>query len=83
MGGNMIKIWQPRWRDRRVLIARYKIPAGCDFNIEITQSTAKGVYRVSNELVCKSPIESMKTKSGKAIQVRAIPLDELERVENE
>ena len=79
----MIKIWQPRWRDRRVLIARYKIPAGCDFKIEITQSVAKGIYKVSNELVCKSPIESMKTKSGKAIQVRAIPLDELERVEDE
>ena len=82
-GGHMIKILQPRWRDRRVLIARYKIPAGCDFNIEITQSAAKGIYRVSNDLICKSPIESMKTKNGKAIQVRVVPLDELERVKDE
>lgn len=79
----MITIWQPRWRDRRVLIARYRIPTGCDFNIKITQGAAKGIYRISNELVCKSPIESIKTKNGKTIQVRSIPLDELERIENE
>lgn len=77
----MIKIWQPRWRDRVVLIARYRIPAGRDFEIEITQSTAKGVYKVTNELICKSPIEEMKTKQGKVIQMRAVPLDGLERVE--
>ena len=76
----MIKIWQPRWRDRVVLIARYRIPAGQDFEIEITQSTAKGVYKVSNELICTSKIEEMKTKQGKVIQMRAVPLDELERV---
>lgn len=78
----MIKIWEPRWRDRTVLIARYKIPCGADFQIEIVKSAAKGLYRVTNELVCKSPIETMKTKSGKTIQMRAVPLDELERLEN-
>lgn len=76
----MIKIWQPRWKDRRVLIARYRIPAGQDFEIEITQSAAKGIYRVPNSLICKSPIEVMKTKTGKEIQMRAVPLDELERI---
>lgn len=77
----MIKIWQPRWRDRVVLIARYRIPAGQDFNIEITQGTAKGVYRIKNDLICKSPIESMKTRTGKTIQMRVVPLDEIEKVE--
>ena len=76
----MIKIWQPRWRDRRVLIARYKIPAGQDFEIEITTGSAKGIYKVSNKLICESPIEPMETKQGKTIQMRAVALDELERV---
>lgn len=79
----MIKVWQPRWRDRRVLIARYRIPSGQDFKIEITQSVAKGVYLVRNEVVCKSPIETMKTRQGKTIQMRAVPLDELEKVKEE
>lgn len=76
----MIKIWEPRWKDRKVLIARYRIPCGVDFEIEIMKSSAKGIYRVTNELVCKSPIEIMKTKTGKEISMRAVPLDELERV---
>lgn len=76
----MIVIWQPRWRDRKVLIARYRIPSGQDFEIEIKQSAAKGKYRVTNELVCKSAIESMRTKTGKMIQMRAVALDELERI---
>lgn len=78
----MIEVWQPRWKDRRVLIARYKIPAGQDFKIKITQSAAKGIYKVTNDLVCKSPIEQMKTRAGKFIQMRAVPLDQLERIEN-
>lgn len=78
----MIKIWEPRWRDRRVLIARYRIPAGQDVQIEIVKSAAKGMYRVPNDLICRSPIETMKTKSGASIQVRAVPLDELERIED-
>lgn len=77
----MIKIWQPRWRDRVVLIARYKIPSGRDFNIEITQSAYKGIYKVTNEVICRSAIEEMRTKAGKVIQMRAVSLDDLERVE--
>lgn len=79
----MIEVWQPRWRDRKVLIARYRIPAGQDFKIKITQSVAKGVYLVKNETVRKAPIEMMKTRQGKEIQMRAVPLDELEKVEEE
>ena len=77
----MITIWEPRWKDRKVLIARYRIPCGADFEIEIKKSAAKGIYKVTNDLVCKSPIEMMKTKTGRQIQMRAVPLDELERVE--
>lgn len=77
----MIEVWQPRWKDRKVLIARYRIPAGCDFTIKITQSAAKGIYKVTNDLICRSPIEEMKTKTGKLIQMRAVPLDELIRIE--
>ena len=79
----MIKIKEPRYRDRKVLIARYKIPCGTDFRIEIEKGAYKGIYKVSNELVCKSPIESMKTRAGAQMQMRAVSLDELERVEDE
>lgn len=77
-----IKIWEPRWKDRRVLLARYRIPAGQDVQVRIEKSAAKGLYRVPNTLICKSPIEDMKTRTGKTIQMRAIPLDEMERIED-
>ena len=79
----MIRILEPRWKDRKVLIARYKIPCGKDFDIEIVKSAAKGKYRVTNDLVCSSPIEGMRTRSGKTIMMRAVPLDELERIEDD
>lgn len=41
----------------------------------------KGVYHVSNEAICQSPVEPMATKQGKQIAMRAVPLDKMERVE--
>ena len=72
----MIKIKEPRYRDRKVLVARYRIGCGEGLTIEIQ----KGSYKVSNEDICASDIESMKTRNGSSISMRAIPLDKLERI---
>lgn len=77
----MIKIKEPRYRDRKLLIARYRIPCGCDFNVEILKGTYKGIYKVKNDVICKSPVEIMNTNIGGRIQMRVVSLDELERVE--
>lgn len=76
----MIKIKEPRYRDRKVLIARYRIPCGQDFQITIEKGAYQGTYKVLNELICKSAIETMKTRAGAVIQMRAVNLDELERL---
>lgn len=77
----MIIIKSPRYRDRTVLLARYKLPCGQDVTVKITEGAYKGVYKVSNDIICNSPIEGMETKQGKVIAMRAIPLDVMERVE--
>lgn len=77
----MIIIKSPRYRDRTVLLARYKLPCGQDVTVKITEGAYKGVYKVSNDIICNSPIEGMETKQGKTIAMRAIPLDAMERVE--
>ena len=79
----MIEIFEPRYHDRRVLIAQFRIPAGKDFLIKITKGACAGVYKVTNEIVKTSPVESMKTKSGGKIAMRAVPLDKLERLEDD
>lgn len=76
----MIKIKEPRYRDRKVLVARYRISCGQDITIEIQKGSYKGIYRVSNDDICSSDIESMKTRRGDTISMRAIPLDKLERI---
>lgn len=77
----MIIIKSPRYRDRTVLLARYKLPCGQDVTIKITEGAYNGVYKIANEVICNSPIEGMETKQGKTIAMRAIPLDAMERVE--
>lgn len=77
----MIVIKSPRYRDRTVLLARYRLPCGQDVKVKITEGAYKGIYNVKNDVICKSPIEGMETKQGKIIAMRAIPLDAMERVE--
>jgi len=77
----MIKIKAPRYRDRSVLLARYRLPCGQGVTVEILTGAYKGVYKVSSDTICKSPIEGMETKQGKIIAMRVIPLDAMERVE--
>lgn len=77
----MIEIRAPRYRDRVVLLAKYRLPCGTGVDVEILYGAYKGVYHVSNEVICQSPVELMTTKQGKQIQMRAVPLDKMERVE--
>ena len=77
----MIEIRAPRYRDRVVLLARYMLPAGQGVDVKILNGAYKGVYHVSNKVICQSPIEGMETKQGKIIAMRAVPIDAMERVE--
>ena len=77
----MIKIKSPRYRDRVVLLAKYRLPCGRDVEVEILYGAYKGIYKVKNEDIIKSPIEGMETRQGKIIAMRAVPLDIMERVE--
>ena len=77
----MIEIRAPRYRDRVVLLAKYRLPCGSDVNVKILYGAYKGNYRVTNEVICQSPVEPMTTKQGKQILMRAVPLDKMERVE--
>ena len=77
----MITIKSPRYRDRTVLLARYRLPAGQSVKVKILYGAYKGIYNVSNEVICQSPIEGMETKQGKIIAMRAVPIDAMERVE--
>lgn len=79
----MIKVREPRYRDRTVLLARYRLPAGQGVTVEIQTGTYKGVYKVSNNVIINSQIEGMETRQGKIIAMRAVPLDAMERISDD
>ncbi len=74
---NRIEIWQPRWKDRKVLIAKYK--AGTHNVIFFTK--AKNItneFYIGGMDLSKYPVED----NGK-IACYAVPLDDLEVYESE
>ena len=77
----MIIIKSPRYRDRSVLLAKYRLPCGQGATVKILYGAYKGVYKVSNEAIINSPVEGMETKQGQIMAMRAVPLDALERIE--
>lgn len=79
----VIHILEPRYNDRRVLVARWRIPAGGDIFLAIQKGAYKGLYKATNKVICASPIEPFTAKSGVTFQVRAIAINELERMGDE
>jgi hypothetical protein len=72
---NEIPIWQPRWKDRKVLVAKFKV--GTHNSIIFTQApTLKGNWYMSGENIRKYPLDS----NGK-IPCYAVPLEDLEPLE--
>jgi hypothetical protein len=73
---NIIQIWQPRYKDRKVLIAKYKV--GQMNQIEFTKAKhLEGMkFRMSGAEIQKHPVED----NGK-IACYAVPMDELKRHE--
>jgi len=78
-----IQIKEPRYRDMTVLVARFRLPPAQDVEIEIEKGARKGHYLAKSEVICSSPIEFMKTKNGRKLEMRVIPLTKLERIEDD
>lgn len=76
----MIKILEPRYRDRKVLVACHKIPCGGDIEIQIAKGAYSGIYKAKNDDICASQVEYMKTRQGGKLKIRAIPIDKLVRI---
>lgn len=79
----MIEVKSPRYHDRTVLLARYRLPAGQGVDVKILYGAYKGIYHVTNDVIIKSDIVSIRSKAGREISMRAIPIEMMERISNE
>jgi hypothetical protein len=75
IGGNVntIEIWQPRWKDKKVLIAKYKVQTNNKIIFTKTKTLEGKEYFITAEKISKYPIED----NGK-IACYAVPLDDLD-----
>ena len=78
-----IQIIEPRYRDMTVLIACWRLEHdGYDSLIEIMRGPRKGKYVTSYSDIMGSKIETLRTRSGKRMLVRAVPLAKLTNIED-
>jgi hypothetical protein len=74
---NKIAIWQPRWKDRKVLIAKFRVGTHNEVVFTKTKSLPS-VYYLSGETIRRYPLEN----NGK-ILCHAVDMNELEILERE
>lgn len=73
---NKIDIWAPRWRDRVVLVADWKV--GPENKVEITHTNKAGVRSFPNPFVMSGQkIRSYPETFVKGRKMRAVKLDDL------
>ena len=72
----MIEIWQPRYKDRTVLIAKYKVCRGVNL-IKFTKAKhlLGKVFSARSEDICKCPVQS----NGR-ITCYVVPMDMLQLI---
>jgi hypothetical protein len=73
---NVIEIWQPRYKDRKVLVAKYKVKQQNKIVFTKAKHLADKQFYLNGADASKYPIET----NGK-IACYAIPLDDLEILE--
>jgi len=76
---NRIEIWNPRWHDRTVLIAKYKVK---DLNdIVFTKGTLKGrSYQMTGADIVKHPLETNGKITCYAVPLRNVMGDDYETI---
>lgn len=72
---NVLDIWSPRWKDRTVMLAKYKIGTHNAITFSKTK-TMPGRYYISGAKAKQFPLET----NGK-LECYCVPIDELEPLE--
>lgn len=70
-------IYSPRWHDRVVLIATFRVGEHNIIEMPRASKNWVGEWYVSGEDVRQSPKEKLKTKQGRLMDMYAVPLDKL------
>ena len=76
----MIEVFEPRYRDRVVLLAKYRLQEGRDQVVRITKGAYKGDYMVTWEDIKNAKDDVMSSKTGFEVKLKAVALDKLKPI---
>lgn len=76
-----IEIWEPRYRDRTVLIAPRHLPKSGEAHVKITKGSFKGKYTIKEEDYKSAKADIIRAKNGATFSVVVVPLDKLTKEE--
>lgn len=76
-----IKVFEPRYHDNTVLLAKYRLPKDADVTVEIVKGAYQGKYKVEAKDIAEAEEAIMLSKLGKLITLKAVKLDKLIRIE--
>ena len=81
MSTNLIQIHAPRWKDRTVLVAKWRVETLNE--IEILAARKDGTryfpskYEITGAELMKYPIHHMTTSNGQTAEMLVVPIDDL------
>lgn len=75
----MVEVYHPRYSDRKVLIGAWKWSRGYDMPLRIKYGAYKGEYIAPNKAIAEADVETVISKTGKELTMRAVPIDALVR----
>ena len=78
-----IEIWEPRYRDRTVLIAPRHLPKSGPAYVKVTKGSFKGNYEIAEEDWKAGRSDVIRAKNGSTFNVVAVSLDKLKVMEEE
>lgn len=70
-----IEILEPRWHDRKLLIANWKISK--DNQIVINHHDFPEPFYASGDKLRSYPLQNVKSNQGNEVQMRVVSIDEL------
>lgn len=74
---NTIEIFAPRWRDRKILVAEWKIGVGVNKIVVRDKRFPEPLY-ITGRKAMQFPVETKPTRNGSTFKVRVIPIDEFQ-----
>ena len=72
----MVEVWEPRYHDRTVLVAPWKLTKGKNI-IRVMKGYYQGVYSLDYDEIAQCEKTTIKSKTGGDVEMYCVPISKL------